>query len=114
MTTIQIISLVVILGIAAQLVGFVRGRVLKEKYVWLWLFLDLLALVLVLWPQALYAISRLLGFGVPSNLVFFTVIAVLVVVEIHQAITVSRLEEERRRLAEEIAYLRHDVDALRR
>ncbi|QTG76038.1 DUF2304 domain-containing protein [Trueperella pecoris] len=114
MTTIQIISLVVVLAIAAALIGFVRGRVLKEKYVWLWLFLDLLALIFVLWPQALYAMSRVLGFDVPSNLVFFGVIAVLVIVEIHQAIAVSRLEEERRRLAEEIAYLRHDVDALHR
>lgn len=112
MSTIQIISLVIIALIGVKLIALVRDRVIKEKYMWLWLFLDLLALIFVIWPTGLVKISRLLGVDVPSNLVFFAVLTVLVVVEIHQAITMSRLEEERRRLAEEISYLRHDVDQL--
>lgn len=112
MTTIQIISLIATLLIGIQLIRFVRHRVIKEKYVWLWLCLDILAIIFILWPSGLTKIADFAGFDVPSNMVFFVVMAVLVFVEIHQAFTVSKLEEDRRRLTEEIAILRHDVDRL--
>ncbi|USR79461.1 DUF2304 domain-containing protein [Arcanobacterium pinnipediorum] len=113
MTTIQIVSLIVIVLIGIQLIRLVRNRVLKEKYMWLWLCLDFLALITALWPAGLYALTSIVGFDVPANMIFFVVIAVLVVMEIHQAIAVSKLEEERRRLAEEIAILHHEVSTLK-
>ena len=63
-------------------------------------------------PAWVYAVARMAGFEVTSNMVFFAVILLLVVLSIHLAMVVTRLEEDRRTLTEQVAILRHDLDRL--
>ena len=63
-------------------------------------------MVLAIFPSILFWVSDRLGFGVPSNLVFFAGGVVLLFVAIQLSLEVGRLEDESQRLAEEVALLR--------
>lgn len=54
------------------------------------------------------------GFELASNMVFTVVLAVLVVSVIQLSVTVSIFQEQRRRLVEEIAILRYEVEKLKK
>ncbi|WP_067781752.1 DUF2304 domain-containing protein [Actinomyces vulturis] len=108
-------TLFLILGvliIAWVILRLLRFHKIKEKYVWLWLFLDLLALISLLFPSILHKAATLAGFEVTSNFALTIVLSVVVALALHQAVVVTGLEEDRRRLVEEIALLRHDVTEL--
>ena len=95
-----------IVVIAVFLLLLLRSRKIKEKYVWLWLGLDFLALILLVLPLDIVdTLSKYLGFVYGSSMVFSIVIVVLIFTAIQQAVSISRLEEERRVLVEEVAIL---------
>ena len=112
MTTYRIFTLVIVVCIGAVLIHLLRHRKIKEKYVWMWLALDVMALGGAIHPPWVHAVARMAGFEVTSNMVFFAVILLLVVLSIHLAMVVTRLEEDRRTLTEQVAILRHDLDRL--
>ncbi len=87
-------------------------RDLREKYAVLWLVIGLGLLILSSFPVLLTNLTRLLGVKVPSNLIFAMSIVLLVGVCLHLSWELSRAEDEIRRVAEETALLRADVDAL--
>ena len=105
----RILLAVFILSIAIVLVRLVQKKQIKEKYIWLWLSLDLLAFLGASFPSVVERIAHLLGFQLASNMVLVVVVAVLVVLQLHQSVVVTRLEEDRRRIIEEIALLRYDL-----
>jgi hypothetical protein len=103
-------SLLVLAGIFELL----RRRQLSEKYAVLWLVVGVLILVLTVFPQLLNLISRAVGVVVPLNLVLFVGIVFLLCVALHLSWELSRLENETRKLAEDLAILRLDLDEYKR
>ena len=105
-------------GIAASVVvlaiifTLLLRRQLREKYAILWLTIGLATLVLALFPDLLFWLADVLGVEVPSNLLFALAVALLIGVTLHLSWELSLAEEEVRRLAEEVAILRTDVEAL--
>jgi hypothetical protein len=99
-------SVLILLGIMELL----RRRQLSEKYAVLWLVVGLLLLVLTIFPGLLGSLSAVAGVEVPSNLLFFTAIVFLIGVALHLSWELSRLEDETRKLAEDLAILRLDVE----
>lgn len=91
------------LGIIVELL---RRRQLREKYAALWLLVGVAMAILGLFPGLLDAVAGWLGVADPPNLLFFVAILVLLVVSVHLSWELSRLEDETRTLAEEIAFLR--------
>jgi len=81
-----------------------RG-VLKEKYAVLWLVVSGVAFFFSIFPAALKWISDSIGVSIPSNLVFFVTLVVLVLVNVQLSFELSRHEARIRRLAEETALL---------
>lgn len=111
--------IMVVLGITfavavlAAIIWMLLSHRLREKYAVLWLIIGVLMLVLTIFPDLLVSLSSMLGVQVPSNLLFVGALALLVGVTLHQSWELSTAEDETRRLAEEIAILRADVDELR-
>jgi hypothetical protein len=89
-----------------------RRRTLREKYAVLWLVVGVGQLVLAAFPRLLDAFAQLLGVADPPNLLAFAGIVFLLGVTAHLSWESSRLEDETRVLAEEIAMLRHQVEEL--
>ena len=107
----MIVSTLTVLAVAAAAVIFafnvwlLRRGILKEKYAVLWLFVSLVAIVLALFPGIVRWFSNLVGIEVPSNLLFFVTLLLLVLVGIQLSYELSRHEAKIRRLAEESALL---------
>ncbi len=89
-----------------------RRRQLREKYAILWLAVSVVVVVLAAFPSLLNWVGRRLGISDPPNLLFFGAVIVLLLVTVHLSWEASRLEEETRTLAEEVAILRMQVEAM--
>lgn len=87
-------------------------RKLREKYAVLWLVIALSVLIIGLFPGLLAGLTALLGVQLPSNLLFATAILLLLGVALHLSWELSQVEEETRRLAEETAILRAQLERL--
>jgi len=111
--------MIVIAGIALGLlvlviiVSMLLRRQLREKYATLWIIIGLVLLVLAIFPGLLLWLSGVLGVEVPSNLIFALALVLLVGVALHLSWELSQAEDEVRRVAEDVAILRLDVEELR-
>ena len=93
------------------MVEMLRRRQLQEKYAVLWLALGVGLLLMALFPSLLVTVGRRLGFVAPSNLLFLVAGLVLLLISMHLSWEVSRLEDETRVLAEEIALIRLQLES---
>jgi len=98
----------IVVAVAAVLLVFelLRGRRLRQKYAFLWVVVAGLTVVLAMFPGLLQGASRLLGIAVPSNLLFLVSLLILFGVSLQLSIEVGVLEEQARRLAEEVGAMR--------
>lgn len=105
-----------VLGLVAALVtlGFViellRRGVLREKFAALWLLVSVAIVIMAIFPTTLTWLADLLGVEVPSNLLFLMGGVLLLLVSVQLSHEVSRVEARTRRLAEEIALLRYELN----
>jgi hypothetical protein len=86
-----------------------RRRQLREKYAVVWLGVSIVIVPLALYPQLLDHVAKALGVAAGVSLVLFLGIVFLLMVCAHLSWEVSRLEEETRTLAEDLALLRTEV-----
>lgn len=100
-----------VLGIMSSLVTLavvielLRRRQLRERHAAWWLIAGLLALITGIFPGILDWAAGVLGIALPTNLVFFVSIAILVLVCIQHSAELTRLESKTRTLAETVALL---------
>jgi len=106
LTVLTAITAVVVLVLIFELV---RRRQLREKYALLWLGVGVAVAVLGFFPHLLDSITHLVGVANGVSLVLFLGIVFLLLVCLHLSWEMSRLEEETRSLAEEVALLRTQV-----
>ena len=92
----------------AAVIELVRRGRLKERYSLVWLFASLLMLLLSLFRSVLEYLSRLLGIFYPPSLLFLVAFAFLLLIALHFSVVISGLSEKNKRLAQELALLRHD------
>lgn len=94
------------LALLACILELLRRHQLREKYAALWLAVGSAVVPLGLFPQMLDSLARGLGIVSGASLVLFAGIVLLLLVCLHLSWESSRLEEETRTLAEEIALIR--------
>lgn len=110
MSDVEVVSLVGGVLIVLVMVELLRRRQLKEKYAVLWLAVALAVAVLAVAPGLLDAVAGRLSVADPVNLLLFVGMLVLLSVCVHLSWECSRLEDETRALAEEVALLRNQVE----
>ena len=109
LSIISIIAAIAALGLVFELL---RRRRLREKYAAIWVVIALGTLIVAAFPQILRWVADLVGIQTPSNLLFFGSLIVLFAVSLQLSREVGLLEEQSRRLAEEVGTLTMRVDAL--
>ncbi|MFD2417716.1 DUF2304 domain-containing protein [Amycolatopsis pigmentata] len=109
-----LVGLVGSLLVLAGIFELLRRRQLSEKYAVLWLAVGLVVLVLTIFPRLLTALTAATGIALPTNLLFFVAITFLVLVALHLSWELSRVEHETRKLAEDLAILRLELDEYKR
>ena len=104
---IAVIVTAIMLGIVLELVR----RRLVERYALLWMTVALALLVLAVWNEPLRLASRAAGIDVPANALFIAAFAVAFVLLLHFSVITTRLSEETKILAQEVARLDAEVRA---
>lgn len=103
-------SLAVLLG----LLDLVRRRKLKEEYAWLWILTGVGMLALTLWYSLLEWMTRLIGAVTVTTTLFIFGLLFLLLISMHFSTVISRLTEDVRRLAQELAILAAEQQEPRR
>ena len=110
---IQIAGVASLAALLAWVVHLVRNQRLGLRDSLLWLGSTAVALVLVAVPSSLWGLAHLLGVKVPANALFALAFLYVLVNVLSVTITTSRNAERTRRLAQECALLRAELEELR-
>lgn len=108
-TKAQIIALVVTFAIFLFVLDLVRRRRLSERYALLWMTAAFALLVLSIWTGGLDAIADLMGIQEPANAIFIIAFAVGFLLLLNFSVVSSRLGEETKMLAQEVARLEQEL-----
>ncbi|UVJ38309.1 DUF2304 domain-containing protein [Arthrobacter sp. CJ23] len=108
----NIAAFLLALVIVAMVIEMLRRKKLREKYAALWLVVGIATLVLAAFPRLLNIVAEFVGVQLPSNLLFIMSILMLMGVCLHLSWEISVVEDETRTLAEEVAILRSQIEAL--
>lgn len=85
-----------------------RGR-LKERYSLLWLLASCVLLILSS-SKGLEYLSHLLGIYYPPTALFLVAFLFLLLINLHFSVVISGLYEKNKRLAQEVALLRREMN----
>lgn len=107
---VAVIGTLIFLGVVIELV---RRRRLVERYALLWIGAALVLVVLAIWSDALQVIADALGILSPPNALFFIGVGALFVLALHFSVAFSRLSEETKVLAQEVARLDREQRRIR-
>ena len=110
---IQLIAVAVTLMIFLVILELVRRRRLVERYALLWMVAALGLVVLAVWRDLLDVAADLLGVAYPPNALFLVAFAVAFILLLHFSVATSRLSEETKILAQEVARLDEELRASR-
>ena len=107
MGRIQIIAIIVNV-IFISYVGYliVKGK-LREEYSIVWCVCTGLLLLFSFWRNGLDVLSKLFGIYDPPNMVFTASIFVTLIYLLHLSVVASRLHEQNKKLAQEIALIKN-------
>jgi len=110
------VNVTYLLGVATALLTLVfvvellRRDILRERFAFLWLLVSAGLVILAVFPAVLEQAADLVGVAVPSNLLFVAGGFLLLIVSVQLSYEVSLLDARTRRLAEEVALLRFEMD----
>jgi hypothetical protein len=110
---VQIVAVVVTALMLGVVLELVRRRRLVERYALLWMTVAVVLLVLAIWTDLLSGAADLLGIDVPSNGLFLAAFGVAFLLLLHFSVATSRLGEESKILAQEVARLDQELRELR-
>jgi hypothetical protein len=108
-TKVQIVALVATLALLLLVLDLVRRRRLAERYALLWMSAAVALLVLAIWRDGLDVIADLMGIADPANAIFILALGVTFVLLLHFSVATSRLAEETKILAQEVARLDQEL-----
>ncbi len=114
LSRIQLFAFIGSVFLIILLLELIRRNYLKERYSLLWLVTGGVFLVLSLIINSLSPITRFLGFQVVSNALLFAGMIFLIIIALGMSITISRLAEKNKRLAQEMALLKKKIEDLRK
>lgn len=105
----KIFAVIASVAIFIFVIELLRRRKLKEEYSWLWVLTGVTMIVLVLWYDLLVFITRLIGAVTPTTTLFIFSILFLLVISIHYSVIISKLTNQVKDLAQEIAILKSEL-----
>lgn len=110
-TRAQVIAVIATLAIFLFVLELVRRRRLVERYALLWMTAALALLVLAIWTDGLDVIKDLMGIEDAANAIFILAFGVAYLLLLNFSVVSSRLGEETKVLAQEVASLEERLAA---
>jgi hypothetical protein len=113
MTRLNLLSLALSVSIFLFVVELVRREKLTFKYAFTWLVFSFVGVVFSLWPRIPFFLAERLGFELPSNFIFFSLLGMFVFLSL--LLTVFLCQQNRRndRMAQKIGLLELEMKELK-
>jgi hypothetical protein len=108
-TRVTILSIVASAALLLYILEMVRRRKLREEYSILWLAGSVVILVLSLKQDWLVGISHAVGIVYPPSFLFLVGILFILLILIHFSITISKLHQMNKKMAQELALMKEDA-----
>jgi hypothetical protein len=102
---VQIVSIVFAVVVLFGVFELVRRRWLRERYALVWMAAALVLLTLAIWKHLLAVLSHAVGIATPSNALFVVAFAFVLLLLLHFSVSVSRLADQSRVLAQRLALI---------
>lgn len=106
MIRIQVITLAVSVLFLVYISKLIIKGKLREEYAIVWCISTLILVLFSFWKEGLFILSDLFGVYVPSNLVFTACIFVILIYLLHLSVVSSKLHQQNKNMAQEIALLK--------
>lgn len=106
MERVQIIAIIFSLGFLALIARLILKGKLREEYAIIWIISSVLLIAFSFWRKGLDVLSHIIGVYDPPNLVFTGAIFAILIYLLHLSVVVSRLHEQNKTMAQEIALLK--------
>lgn len=108
--TIQVFLIIVTISIFIFLIRDVKKGKLRTEYALMWILFSLGLVIISIFPQLVFYVSRILGIASPSNAAFLVVIMFLIILVYNLFSKVSTLEERVKNLVHEVAIQKKEID----
>ncbi|HEX2389231.1 MAG TPA: DUF2304 domain-containing protein [Solirubrobacterales bacterium] len=109
----QILAIIGSVLFLVFVIELVRRRRLVERYALLWIAAAIILVIFAAWGGALEAVANALGIISPPNALFLIGVGALFVLALHFSVAFSRLSEETKILAQEVARLDREQRRIR-
>ncbi len=109
MEKIQLIAIGVSLAFLAFIARLIVKGKLREEYAIIWIICSVVLIVFSIWRSGLDVLSSALGIYAPPNLVFTGAIFAILIYLLHLSIVVSKLQEQNKKLAQDIALMKEQL-----
>jgi hypothetical protein len=113
-TRVQIVSIVFAVVVLLGVFELVRRRWLRERYALVWMAAALVLLTLAVWKHLLAVLSHAVGIATPSNALFVVAFAFVLLLLLHFSVSVSRLADQSRVLAQRLALIEERLRGVER
>ena len=88
----------------------IKRRVIDIRHALVWLVVCILLLILDIFPALLEGISKLLGFALPVNMLFFLGFLLAIVIIFGLSAKVSKLNEQVKQMTQDLALLKNELE----
>jgi len=96
------------------IVSTVVKRQLNIKYSIVWILWSLCTLLMAIFPESFYVLTKLLGIALPVNALYLIMIALLYALVFFVYIMISKHNDEIIKLTYEIAVLKKELDSIKK
>lgn len=112
MSRTQIFAILSGLALLFLVLEMVRRRRLREEYSWIWLLTAVGYFLVAVWPALAIWVSRLIGSANPASAFTFLGLLFLFLLSIQFSVQISRLTEQNKDLAQQIAILDSELRSM--
>ena len=111
-THLRVIIAILCFALVGIIIELIRQNRLKEHYAIVWLFTAVSIFIFGVWPDSLNFISRLVRLHHLTTL-FMVAFLFLLAIVLHFTLAISQLFDRNRRLTQEVAWLRFELEQVR-
>jgi len=109
MERIQVFAIIASAAVCIIIVELVRKKKLMEKYSLIWIFSAVILITLSLWRNLLEGLANFLGIYYAPTALFIVLSFCGLGLLVHFSIAISKLTEQNKILAQEVALLKNEV-----
>jgi hypothetical protein len=111
-THLRVIIGILCFALVGIIIELIRQNRLKEHYAIIWLLTAVSIFIFGIWPNSLNVISRIVRLHHLTTL-FLVAFLFLLAIVLHYTLAISQLFDRNRRLTQEVAWLRFELEQVR-